>query len=146
MDKNYFRYIPKVDYILEDEKIKKLIDKYSRKFVVDTIAKKTDELRCFISEEIKKNNVEAIELKIKNIIEDIVKEIELSFVPNLKKVINATGTILHTNLGRALISKDIARKALDIVSGYSNLEYNLKIVSFLINPLFFNSSAIFALP
>ena len=126
MDKNYFREIPKVDYILEDEKIKKLINIYSRKFVVDTIAKKTDELRCFISEEIKKDNIEAIELKIKNIIEDTVKEIELSFVPNLKKVINATGTILHTNLGRALISKDIARKALDIVSGYSNLEYNLK--------------------
>ena len=116
MDKNYFREIPKVDYILEDEKIKKLINIYSRKFVVDIIAKKTDELRCFISEEIKKDNVEAIELKIKNIIEDIVKEIELSFVPNLKKVINATGTILHTNLGRAVISKDIARKALDIVS------------------------------
>ena len=126
MDKNYFREIPKVDYILEDEKIKKLINIYSRKFVVDTIAKKTDELRCFISEEIKKDNTEAIEVKLENIIEDIVKEIELSFVPNLKKVINATGTILHTNLGRALISKDIARKALDIVSGYSNLEYNLK--------------------
>ena len=76
MDKNYFREIPKVDYILEDERIKKLINIYSRKFVVDTIAKKTDELRCFISEEIKKNNVEAIEIKIKNIIEDTVKEIE----------------------------------------------------------------------
>ena len=126
MDKNYFREIPKVDYILEDEKIKKLINIYSRKFVVDTIAKKTDELRNFISEELKKDNTEAIEVKLENIIEDIVKEIELSFVPNLKKVINATGTILHTNLGRALISKDIARKALDIVSGYSNLEYNLK--------------------
>lgn len=126
MEKNYFREIPKVDYILENDSIKKLIQKYSRKFVVDTIAKKTDELRSFISEELKKDNTKDIESKLNSIIEDIVEAVELNFIPNLKKVINATGTILHTNLGRAIISKDISAKALDIVSGYSNLEYNLK--------------------
>lgn len=126
MEKNYFREIPKVDYILENDSIKKLIQKYSRKFVVDTIAKKTDELRSFISEELKKDNKKDIESKLNSIIEDIVEDVESNFIPNLKKVINATGTILHTNLGRAIISKDISAKALDIVSGYSNLEYNLK--------------------
>ena len=46
--------------------------------------------------------------------------------PNMKKVINGTGTILHTNLGRAPISREHMKKAFDIVTGYSNLEYNLE--------------------
>ncbi|MDM5225721.1 L-seryl-tRNA(Sec) selenium transferase [Cytobacillus sp. NJ13] len=43
----------------------------------------------------------------------------------LKRVINATGTILHTNLGRARISKSAAEHMLEIAMNYSNLEYNL---------------------
>ena len=46
--------------------------------------------------------------------------------PNMKKVINGTGTILHTNLGRAPISFGHMMRAAEIVSGYSNLEYNLE--------------------
>jgi L-seryl-tRNA(Ser) seleniumtransferase len=44
----------------------------------------------------------------------------------MKKVVNGTGTILHTNLGRAPISKDAAKRAMDIVTGYSNLEFDLE--------------------
>lgn len=126
MEKNYFREIPKVDSILADAKIKELIERYSRSVVVDTIAKKTQELRDFISEEIKKDNVKEIERRLESIVSDIENEVHDTFKPNLKKVINATGTILHTNLGRAVISRDIATKLVDLVSSYSNLEYNLK--------------------
>ncbi|MBG9443814.1 L-seryl-tRNA(Sec) selenium transferase [Cytobacillus firmus] len=43
----------------------------------------------------------------------------------LKRVINATGTILHTNLGRARLSKSAADHVLEVAMNYSNLEYNL---------------------
>ncbi len=43
----------------------------------------------------------------------------------LKRVINATGTILHTNLGRARLSKSAADHVLEAAMNYSNLEYNL---------------------
>ena len=46
--------------------------------------------------------------------------------PNMKMVINGTGTVLHTNLGRAPISKEHVERLAGIVSGYSNLEYNLE--------------------
>ena len=46
--------------------------------------------------------------------------------PNMRKVINGTGTILHTNLGRAPISPEHMQRAARLVSGYSNLEYNLE--------------------
>lgn len=129
--KNYFREIPKVDKILEDEKIKLIIEKYSRKVVLDIISEITEKLRNKISIYLKSEKEideleKEIEISITNLITDIIYNVEALFEPNLKRVINATGTILHTNLGRALINKDIAYRLADIVSGYSNLEYNLK--------------------
>lgn len=44
----------------------------------------------------------------------------------LKRVINATGTILHTNLGRARLSKEAIQHVVEIASHYSNLEYNIE--------------------
>jgi len=46
--------------------------------------------------------------------------------PNLKRVINATGTILHTNLGRARLSEEAMKRVVEVASHYSNLEYNLE--------------------
>ena len=57
---------------------------------------------------------------------NIAKAVAAMHTPNMKKVINGTGTILHTNLGRAPISYEHMMKAAEIVSGYSNLEYNLE--------------------
>ena len=63
-------------------------------------------------------------------IEDIEKEITKSLSKNLeynfKRVINGTGTILHTNLGRALFSKDLIKHLQNSLCGYSNLEFDLK--------------------
>ena len=46
--------------------------------------------------------------------------------PNMRMVINGTGTILHTNLGRAPISYEHMKRAAAVTTGYSNLEYNLE--------------------
>jgi L-seryl-tRNA(Ser) seleniumtransferase len=45
--------------------------------------------------------------------------------PSLRGVLNATGVIVHTNLGRAPLAAEAARRAADVASGYSNLEYDL---------------------
>lgn len=59
------------------------------------------------------------------LIAQVIDEIDRLFQPSLRPVINATGVIIHTNLGRAPLSQ-AARLALDALSsGYSNLEYNL---------------------
>ncbi len=59
------------------------------------------------------------------LITGVVHEVRHLFQPSLQPVINATGVIIHTNLGRAPLS-DAARAALDaLASGYSNLEYDL---------------------
>ncbi|MDD2384272.1 MAG: L-seryl-tRNA(Sec) selenium transferase [Sulfurospirillaceae bacterium] len=48
------------------------------------------------------------------------------FEPSLKPLINATGVILHTNMGRSLISETLLERAKPIICNYSNLEYNLE--------------------
>ena len=58
--------------------------------------------------------------------EDIEEEIVLLATPRLKKVINATGVILHTNLGRSLLPHEVLNHLVTIADSYSNLEYDVE--------------------
>jgi len=51
--------------------------------------------------------------------------VSLNDEPNLRGVINATGVVLHTNLGRAPLGHDVFASVIDACAGYSNLEYDL---------------------
>lgn len=124
MNKNLlYRSIPKVDVLLENQAIQEMIERYSRDSVMEAIRAEMDNLRAFIGgcdEEDKAQEQIAL------LISHIGDAVEQMHTPNMKKVINGTGTILHTNLGRAPISREHMKKAFDIVTGYSNLEYNLE--------------------
>ena len=124
MNKNLlYRSIPKVDIILEFETIKSCIEKYGREIVIDAIRVEMDELRKFIGAT---DSEEEAKKAIDNVVASIVKRVEKSLMPNMRRVINATGTILHTNLGRAPISEKHIKHIAEIATGYSNLEYNLE--------------------
>lgn len=124
MNKNLlYRSIPKVDVLLEDEKIQNLIEEYGRDTVMEMIRKAMDELRAFIGT---CEDEEAAKAKIEALVCDIERGVVKMHTPNMRMVINGTGTILHTNLGRAPISQEHMAKLANIVTGYSNLEYNLE--------------------
>ena len=124
MNKNMlYRSIPKVDVLLENPDIVTLIENHHRDVVVDVIREEIDKLRNFIKEN---DDVNLIEEKINNLIENIKISTEKVYSYNIKKVINGTGTILHTNLGRAIISRKHADYLSEVVTSYSNLEYNLE--------------------
>ena len=124
MNKNMlFRSIPKVDTILEKTEIIELIEKYHRDVIVDVIREEINNLRSFIKE---CDDINLIEEKINNLVDNITLNVQKVYSYNLKKVINGTGTILHTNLGRAIISKKHAQYLSEVVTSYSNLEYNLE--------------------
>ena len=124
MNKNLlYRSIPKVRVLLESQTIQEMIERYSRDSVMEAIRAEMDNLRAFIGgcdEEDKAQEQIAL------LVSHIGDAVEKMHTPNMKKVINGTGTILHTNLGRAPISREHMKKAFDIVTGYSNLEYNLE--------------------
>ena len=103
--KNLFTLIPRVDDILDRESTKELLKNMPRKIVLDSIRSEIDEIRNKIKSKILDEieiikEIENIELKIKKTADE-----KNSY--KLKRVINATGVVIHTNLGRSLISKKI---------------------------------------
>ena len=58
--------------------------------------------------------------------EAVLREIAASLAPSLRPVINATGVLLHTNLGRAPLSAAAIERIRETAGGYSNLEYDLE--------------------
>lgn len=124
MDKNLlYRSIPKVDVLLENEAIIAGIEYYGRDIVMDAIRIETEALRTFIGN---CDSEEKAKAQIGALVEQILLRAEKMLAPNMKKIVNATGTVLHTNLGRAPISKKHMEHIAEIATGYSNLEYDLE--------------------
>lgn len=124
MNKNMlYRSIPKVDVLLEDEAVQQLIEHYSRDTVMEAIHIEMDKLRKFIAECEEEEKAKSQILLLKEHIEMTVAAMH---TPNMRMVINGTGTILHTNLGRAPISREHMQRLSVVATGYSNLEYNLE--------------------
>ena len=124
MNKNLlYRSIPKVDILLEKVEIQNAIEEYGREIVMEAIREEMEGLRAYIGTcEDEKAALDRIE----SLAEQILRYVKKVNTPNMRMVINGTGTILHTNLGRAPISQEHMAKLSNIVTGYSNLEYNLE--------------------
>lgn len=59
------------------------------------------------------------------IVESVLAELSRARMPSLRRVLNATGILVHTNLGRAPLSEAALARVVEVGSGYSNLEYDL---------------------
>lgn len=124
MNKNMlYRSIPKVDVLLENEAVQALIAHYGRESVMESIHMEMDKLRKFIGQ---CEDAEKAKMQTELLISHIEMTVAAMHTPNMRMVINGTGTILHTNLGRAPISQEHMKRIGAVASGYSNLEYNLE--------------------
>ncbi len=107
---NLFRRIPAVDQILERASV--LAERYPRDVLVEEIRRLQEAWREHIRE--------CDALPESDFLSELERSLEELERPSLRRVINATGVVLHTNLGRAPLSGP------DGVSGYSNLEFDLE--------------------
>ncbi len=122
-NRNLFTLIPKIDELLEKDEIKELMKVIPRITVVDTIREEIEDLRGKIKKGISE---EEIESTINNLPSYIEVKAQKKDSYKLKRCINATGVVLHTNLGRSLINKKIMENVLEVASHYSNLEFDLE--------------------
>ena len=113
------RSLPSVDSLLAQTPIQNLIDSHGRELVVDSIRQTIDAARRAIMES---RPVDTDERALLLLIETRVREMTR---PSLTPVINATGVIIHTNLGRAVLSKAARQAMLAAAGSYNNLEYDL---------------------
>ncbi len=66
-------------------------------------------------------------LSLESVAQMVHKELEKAMSPSLKPVINATGVVVHTNLGRSLLPEELFKSMFEIAVNYSNLEYDLEL-------------------
>ncbi len=120
---NYLRQLPSVDEVMRNKRIIDTLKDNPRDLVVRAIRNVLEEKRSNI---LKGYEKPAVKEEIKEgVIDGVLKELKSYTTPGLRRVINATGVIIHTNLARALLS-DSALHAVEMVaSGYSNLELDL---------------------
>lgn len=113
------RELPAVDELLRQGDIEGLLAAHPRSIIISAIRKTLDNARG----EIMAGTIGSV--REDKIVSKILHTIKQSARPKLRPVINATGVVLHTNLGRALLS-DRAKQAVATVSqGYCNLEIDL---------------------
>jgi L-seryl-tRNA(Ser) seleniumtransferase len=115
---NNLRSLPSVDQILRTRAAAELVSEYGRPLTLDAIRFVLEGMRALV------NTGDTIPDR-ENILDLVKERLESWLKPTLIPVINATGVILHTNLGRAPLSQDALRAIQKLASGYSTLEYDL---------------------
>ena len=121
MNQKLLRQIPKVDELMKQPLLLTLCETVPAQTVTQAVRQILEDLR----KDILAGTIEempSVEALCAGIVADANRQAE----PSLKKVINATGIILHTNLGRACISARAAAAAQEVAQSYSTLEYNLQ--------------------
>ena len=108
------RELPSIDELLRRIEVEPLIADFGRELVVSTLRRRLAELRS-------KSQPEAADA----ILSRCRRQIEADLAPSLRRVFNLTGTILHTNLGRACLPEEAIRAASAAFAYPSNLEYDL---------------------
>jgi L-seryl-tRNA(Ser) seleniumtransferase len=116
------RALPAINAVLELDAAKKATDKYGRSAVTDSVRYTVDHLRGAIRAG---KSVEGLDCEAASVLASVIDRLDRSSKPLLNRVINATGIILHTGLGRAHMP-DAAREALATVAGYCNVQMDLE--------------------
>jgi L-seryl-tRNA(Ser) seleniumtransferase len=109
------RDLPSVDAFLAYDGLEELAERHGRALVADaarrTLARARDEIQAG--------------REPGDLIERVASDVERLVAPRLRRVLNATGVILHTNLGRAPLAAAALARVQEVGAGYSNLEYDL---------------------
>jgi L-seryl-tRNA(Ser) seleniumtransferase len=115
---NKLRQIPSIDRLLGEQAVQPLLAAYGREQTVSGLRATLDAVRAEVQDGADVPDAAALSVRT-----DALLQARLA--PTLRRVINATGVIIHTNLGRAPLSA-AAQAAIEAVSrGYSTLEYSL---------------------
>lgn len=110
--------IPSVEEVLQLEELESASRQYSRRMITPLVRQVLEEERGKI-----KNG--STPSSLTDITARCIALIRKEFQSFIRPVINGTGVILHTNLGRAVLGKAIIDNSLPALTGYNNLEYNL---------------------
>jgi L-seryl-tRNA(Ser) seleniumtransferase len=119
---NIFRNLPSVNQLLESEPLKKMVDSVNHTVVADGVRSFLDDFRQKVADKAGDINVPSPQ----EMADSIADWLRAEEVPYLRQVVNGTGIILHTGLGRAPLAKQAIAAVAGISQGYASVEIDLK--------------------
>lgn len=126
--KELLRQLPSVDELLKENRTKQWLQDHPRVLVLDAIRTAIDARRKAILRAEGGDAAQKIDeqlFSIAGILNHAEAVLAETSEPSLKRVINATGVVVHTNLGRSLLSEAAVQRVAEVSRGYSNLEYDI---------------------
>ncbi len=118
------RRIPSVENLLQLEGVQEALSRHPRRLVLASIRYVLEQKRKLLLEEAE--SARAIDLEPPHLLRQILEHLEKTSAHTLQNVINATGIIVHTNLGRSLMAEEAVERLQVICRSYNNLEYDLE--------------------
>ena len=113
-----FRRLPSVDKVISVERIQQLAGEFPRELLVSLVRQQLEQERLAI---VAGNKCSSID----QIVTSVSEQLGRLETPSLRPVVNATGVILHTNLGRAPLSREAIAAMETVSKDYSNLEFDI---------------------
>ena len=120
VDQEQLRLLPSVDELLHSDSGYQLVQRFSRSMTLQAVRASIEQARAQIRQGASCPSSD----EILSVAERFLEE---SQRPNLQPVINATGVIINTNLGRSPLSQEALQAVQRVAGGYTNLEYDLRV-------------------
>ena len=114
------RQLPSVDRVLSEAALAEMITRLPRELVADAARRELDQARAQL------RAGETVDASAEALAQRAARALEARFQRSLRPVVNATGVVIHTNLGRAPVSEAAARAMAEAASGYSSLEFDVE--------------------
>ncbi len=116
---SFLKNIPKVDKVLAMPVVRESLSNHPRPLVLRAVRQALEALR----EDLRENKVASLSEDV--LISRFSTELAALTAVRLRRVINGTGVVIHTNLGRSPLAESVRNSLNDIAFGYSNLEFDL---------------------
>ena len=117
LQKDLLRKLPKVDEVVQS-----LSGEAPRNLKIAACRQVLSTLRSYI---LSNENPDPARIEAGNIMQSVEEKLDELLKPSLVPLVNATGVVVHTNLGRSLLPPEIFESMMETAGRYSNLEYNL---------------------
>ena len=118
------RRLPAIDRVLSEPALRQFADACPHGLLLESAQEAVERLRLAILEH--PDALAVLDLSAAGVAAETIRLAEEKLLPSLRPVINATGTLLHTNLGRAPLSRAALSAMAEVSRSYSNLEFDLE--------------------
>ncbi len=120
------RQLPPVNTILAAETVVRLLQQHERQLVVDAVGAALGQVRKAVMQAQSEADVAGLDLSTDALAAAVARQLGARLQPRLRRVINATGVVLHTNMGRSPLAEEAVKAMTDIATRYNNLELDLQ--------------------